>query len=129
MSVIRWRFYNPRTLLEYVVPINPNQMTSPHGPRDTIGYTVSPIDQQVRARRNHKVPHEWQFAGVIRTQEHHDALRDWCASPDLIEVSDHLGRTFQVRLFSFEPVERRPTPHVPWRFRYVVRCYVHGRLA
>jgi hypothetical protein len=127
--MIRWSLRHPGTGVTYTMPINPNTMTNPHGPRQTIGYVASPIDGAVRARRGRRMPQEWAFGGVIRTQDHHDALRDWCSSPDLVELTDHLARRWLVRLVAFEPEERRPTPYVTWRFRYMIRCYVYRRLA
>lgn len=129
MTVQRWRLHSPARGITYTVPINPREMTSPHSPRRTAGFSVSPIDLAVRARREHPLPHEWAFSGVIRTQEHHDTLRDWCTFPEKVQVTDHLNRTFSVRMVAFEPTERRPTPHVPWRYTYMIRCYVYEQLA
>lgn len=129
MSLQRWQLHSPPRALTYVVPINPREMTSPHGARGTVGYSVSPIDLNVRARREHRLPSQWNFGGVIRTQDHHDTLREWCTYPEKVEITDHLQRTFSVRLLAFEPTERRPTPLVPWRFTYMIRALVYGQLA
>lgn len=129
MTLQRWRLKNAARSLDWTMPINPNSMSSPHYQRGTIGYSVSPVDAHVRAFRPSLKAFEWQFGGVIRTQEHHDTLRDWCGYTERITLTDHLDRTWRVRLFSFEPEERRPTPSVPWRFRYVVRAYMYGRVS
>lgn len=120
----RWVFedtVNPET---YTVPINPNEMTSPHKTHVTIAAPVSPVDGRIRATRNFPLPREWSFSGVIREQTHHDALLAWVAKPYPIFITDHLERTWYVLLTEFAPVERRTNIKAPDRYTYEVKGYV-----
>lgn len=122
----RWVFTEVDGGAAYTVPINPDKMSSPFHERE--------FQHAYGGRRNgerpfHTVessprPKEWTFEGVIRTQAHHDALELWSRKPGLVRITDHLGRTFEVLLTSFEPTDRRPNARTSWRLRYVMKALV-----
>jgi hypothetical protein len=66
---------------------------------------------------------------VIRTKAHHDDLETWSKKPGKIHVADHLGRSFEVMILSFEPTDRKPTPSTPWRMRYTMKTLLLRRLS
>lgn len=120
----RWIFTDPVTLDDYTVHINPNAMTSPHRVNATEAYPVSPVDGRIRARRPKPQPREWTFSGVIREQDHYDALLLWSQKEYPIFITDHLGRTWFVLLNEFAPEERQRNATVPDRYRYEMKGYV-----
>lgn len=123
---VRWTFDDPTVPESFTVPINPNEMGSPHQVRD-IAMAAGSLGGLNRIRIVDKVPQvpkEWAFGGVIRTKEHHDELLRWTKKKHPIHVSDHLGRTFEVIIKNFEPVDRTPTPNVPWRLRFTLTTFL-----
>ncbi|NUS01910.1 MAG: hypothetical protein HOV97_05025 [Nonomuraea sp.] len=130
----RWTFTDPVGGTSWTTPINPNQASSPFPTRSLQLAPSNWADvgrglQRLRVFEAPPQPVEWQFGGVLRTKEHHDALRSWAKKSNEIRVSDHLGRTFEVIIKSFRPVERRPTPTVSWRMTYTVTALVLRRVA
>lgn len=121
-ATTRWQFTDPATSETYVLPINPDSMTSPlpqksyqfapGGDGTAVGVLAPPT------------PVDWQFGGPIRTQAHNDALDAWSQRPGKVHITDHLGRTFEVMIYSYEPTERQPTRRTTWRLRYVMKASI-----
>ena len=119
MSRTPWTFHDPVTLETWTLPINPNAMTSPHRPKSFVHARGSRVNQnEARSWLLPPEAWEWQFEGVFRTEEQHDAFLDWAQRPYPIEITDHLGHGRLVVFSRFAPEERQPTAATPWRFRY-----------
>lgn len=130
MSVTRWVLTDPTVPESWTMPINPDSMSSPFGTREMSTSYGSLLGQ--RRLRTFLTPAsavQWEWSGVIRTKEHHDALEAWSRKPGKVHVTDHLGRTFEVLIASFEPTDRRPTPNVPWRLRYTMKTMLLRRIS
>lgn len=130
---IRWNFLDTVTDETWTVPINPNTMTDPLGV--TREFQFGAAHGQVdggggRPRTLEGKPQivDWSFGGVIYTKAHYDKLNYWAQKTTAVRIKDHLGRTFEVAMKSFEPVDRRPTPAKPWRFTYTMRALVLRRV-
>lgn len=121
---VAWVFDDPETAATYVLPINPNKMSSPHPVNVTDSQPTSPVDGRTRARRGAPLPRDWTFGGVIRTQEHYDALLAWTQKDYPILVTDHLAREWSVLLTEFAPTERRTNARVPDRYNYEIKAFV-----
>lgn len=123
-GVVRWKFHDTTNSDVVTLPINPNKMSSPTFPRNMTWAWGSKsglnrmrgIDLVVDAAPS------WTFSGVILTEEHHDLLLDWAKRLTVLHVDDHLGRTFEVMIQKFDPVERLPTPRRPFRADYTMTC-------
>lgn len=125
-----WTLYDPATLETWVMPINPDEMTSPyHVKQIRTAYGIKSGLDRLRGFMTPPQPKEWQWSGVIRTQAHYEAYEEWAAKGGEIHVTDHLGRTWEVFIQAFEPEERKPTANVPWRYRYTVRCLLMRRVS
>lgn len=128
---LRWKFVDPATGDEWTHPINPNTMSAPPLSVKTLR-TGSGSRRGVDRLRGFRAPapaQDWQFGGVIRTREHHDALHEWAKKDRLIEVHDHLGRVFEVVITGFTPSDRQPTARTPWRLTYQMRTLMLRRTA
>lgn len=126
---IRWTLYDPNMPELWTMPINPDKMDSPHFGRSLGSAEGTRQDSRVRVIDTAPQMKEWSFTGVIRTQEHHDKLHYWAQKRNPIHVKDHLGRTFEVVIKRFDPVDRRPTATVPWRGRYTMTCLLIRRVS
>jgi hypothetical protein len=114
-----WSFHDPETLETYELPINPDRRTSPRRRKELQHVRGSRANQnEARSWMTPPGQWEWQWEGVIRSEQFHDALWDWVRRPRPIQVTDHLGQTRLVVFRKFEPQERRPTALVTWRLRY-----------
>lgn len=118
--MIRWILTDPVTLATWTMPINPDQMTSPH-PRKDLTHTRGAGDADAVSMKAPAQPVDWSWSGVIRSQAHYDVLLVWARKTYPIKVTDHLGRTWLVVIKKFTPAERRPTAVTALRMRYTVQ--------
>lgn len=125
----RWTLTDASSLDSWEMPISPNKMTSPHGPKNsTIFARPSGGPGITRVLQFRQAPFEWSFSGVIRTQQHYDAFVEWTAKTGRLWVDDHLGRRWEVRVNSMELDERKPTFVHPWRYDYTVKTTMYGQV-
>lgn len=128
--VQRWVLHDPDLDESWTFPVNPNHMTSPHVSRSLAILTTPPSNQsndsQGRVLESNADPYEWSFGGFIRTQAHHDELRRWSKKVNRLELADHLGRTWLIRMVEFDPDEKVPTKKTPWRFDYEIKALNYG---
>lgn len=127
--MLRWTLKDTTTDEVVALPYNPNTMSSPHAARNTVTTAVSPIDGQVRTMRPRRPVKDWTFGGIIRTEAHYTLLQTWVERGVPVELTDHLGRTFLLRLVHFRPKDRRPTPYVTWRLKYEMSATVLRRIS
>lgn len=117
--------------------MNPNKMTSPHAPRNMTVYPSAPIyNPAVEARggmarvfEHAREPYEWSFSGVIREGEQYDELLRWCRKLRRVELTDHLGRTWLIRMSAFLPDEKKPTARRRDLYDYEVKAIIYGEIA
>lgn len=110
-----WKMKDLVTNEEYVFPINPNQMNPPFNAKNL---NVFP-GLDYRTVKAPPVPGEWNFGGVCRGEDMHDALVDWSSRGHLLEITDHLNRTFRVLPSRIEMADKR-SRHEPWKFTYTI---------
>lgn len=114
----------------WTMPINPDQMSSPHQDRSiSTSYGIRHGINRIRSFVSPTPAKEWTWGGVIRTQEHYDALLEWTKKSGKVRVTDHLDRTFEVFIQAFEPEDRKPTPATPWRGRYTITTLLLRRIS
>lgn len=107
-----------------LVPVNPNQMSSPTIARN-LSFAFGSMWGINRIRMKDSAPQrptEWTFEGVLFTPEHYDLLLEWAGKLMLLRVTDHLGRTFEMVIQKFDPIERLPTATKSWRADYTMTC-------
>ena len=125
-----WSLYDPALDETWVMPINPDQMTTPHKRRDfRYAYGIRKNVDRIRSVVEKPAPVMWEWGGVIRSEAHHEEYVRWARKPGEVHVSDHLGRTFEVFIESLDLQERQPALTVPWRFRYTVRAMIVRRVS
>ena len=128
MAVVRWILEDPGAVESIAVPLNPNKMDSPTRPRNmTWAWTHYGPDHM----RGIDVPGpatNWTWGGVLLSQTHYDLLLDWTKRLVPLHITDHLGRTFEVVIQKFDPVERLPSPNHPLRVDYTMTCLLLGEI-
>lgn len=132
----RWILFDPDTDEVFTFRDNPNKMTSPLGPRSLTIYPTPPLyNPAVEARggmarviEGNREPYEWSFSGKIRHQIDHDDLMYWSRKLNRLLLTDHLGRTWKVRVLHFDPVELHPTARIDWRFTYDMKLLNYGAI-
>lgn len=123
----RWTFYDPAEDETYTFVINPDSMSSPHRERAlTTIQAIQPGTQEelYASFERSSSPTEWEFGGVIRSEQQHNDLESWCARSGVIHITDHLGVTRECLISAFLPTDRRSTYQTPWRMRYTIRAIV-----
>lgn len=131
MSVVRWRFRDLKTSEEIILPLNPNQMSTPTVARE-LAWAWGSATYGVSRMRGFQTPASvaatWTFGGVILTKSHYDLLLAWSRRLSILRIQDHVGRRFRVVISKFDPVERLPTATKPWRADYTMSCLLLERL-
>lgn len=127
----RWTLLDPATEVSWVFPRNPNAMTSPHPPRNHVIFSRgvgggTGVSRVIAFRQE---PYEWSFSGDIRTEAHLTAFQAWTARTGRLHVTDHLGRTWEVRIDSVDLDELPNSPRNSWRFSYTVKTIIYGRVS
>lgn len=132
---VRWVLTHVETGDSWTMPINPNSMSSPHQDRQlATAYGTKAVagvggGERIRTFRTPSPAKEWTFGGVIRTKEHYDALEEWAKKSGKVRITDHLGRTFEVLIQSFQPEDRKPMATVTWRLTYQMSTLLLRRVS
>lgn len=132
----RWILRDVAASEQWEMPISPNKMTSPHAPKNmTIfarqaGRTGSSAFNGgvTRVLQFRQAPYEWSFSGIIRSQAHYDDFVYWTSKTGKLQVDDHLGRTWEIRIDNIELDERKPSFLRDWRYDYTVKTIMYGRV-
>lgn len=125
-GIVRWRFEDMENNDTVVVPLNPNEMSTP---------TRARLMQWGSYRGNLKgqersgPPAEWSFTGVLLTESHYDLLLAWTKRLHVLRVTDHLDRTFEIIIQKFDPVERPRAALREWRADYTMTCLLLRRIS
>lgn len=119
----RWQFYDASVPETYTFRINPNQAASPYAPKE-FDRSSGTNGQVSLFHKVTKTPKEWTFGGVLRDQEQHDELDRWARKKKVIRVKTHQSLYYNVIIQAYTPVDRKPTPNVPWRLTYTMTCLV-----
>lgn len=129
----RWTWSDPATGESWEMPRNPHEMTSPHGPRNlTIfsrngyGDGAGGVSRVIERRAEAYV---WSFTGKIRTPEHYAAFLHWTKKVHRTRITDHFGRTWEIRTESVEIEELKPTPRRTHRFDYTVKATMYRQVS
>jgi hypothetical protein len=124
-EIQRWVFFDPKPGGEqYVVPVNPDSMSSPHTQRVlSTGHTTRP-DGQVLVWEGTVIPADWTITGTVLDRDHYDALERFQALSNRIWIVDHLNRGW---LCTFETLEwtQKRAPGYPWMFAYQAQFKVY----
>lgn len=118
--VERWILEDP-SVESIRVPLNPNKMDSPTRPRN-MAWAWGNRDTGLRGFDSPGPATDWSWGGVLLTEAHYLLLLEWTKRLVPLHITDHLGRTFQVVIKKFDPVERLPTKLRPWRVDYTMTC-------
>jgi hypothetical protein len=123
--MIRWSLTDGTNTYQF--HLNPKQM-GPLGQTYTRDSLPSIIGGVHANETSATKAYEWSFAGRIYLQDHYDALLEWSEKAQVLELSDHLGRTYEVILTQFAPTDlRRPGTTIRWD--YEMKAIVLGRIA
>lgn len=130
MSVVRWIFRDISDGESVVLPLNPNKMSSPTFQRNMefawgtrANESWSGGISRIRAIDNGQgQPTTWTFEGVILKESHYNLLLAWTKRLQVLHMTDHLSRTFEVIIQRFDPIERLPSATNAWRVDYSMSC-------
>jgi hypothetical protein len=113
----------------YIVPINPDKMTTPWVDKQiTTEATVGIPGQPITWESNPQAP-LWTFSGVIldgnpaNADSHLSILRYFAHVPYEIYIVDHFNRAWRVYIASFDPVPAQTVQHM-YRHTYTMTAYM-----
>lgn len=116
-----WQLRDKSTNETWVFTRNPSSMTSPF-PTRPLDPMLPPVVDATSPTvwGQAPAPIEWGFTGKFRDKEQYDRLLEWSQRPAIIEVTDHLGRTFDVAFTHFDATEKR-NRHLEWFGEYTMK--------
>lgn len=121
----RWLWEDPIALDEWRMPRNPSAMTSPLKTRQTEGLGRMQEDRALALRRQ-DAPLDWKFSGIIRDLAFETTLLDWAGRENLLFITDHLGRRWEVATNAVSIIPRRTGRPGGYRASYDVSVFVLG---
>lgn len=123
MAVVKWRFYDPVTLDEYIFEVNPNDGGSPQYAKNIVYSNTSAPDGLVIAFEGREKPQTLEWSGILLTETQFNAYVEWYQKKYQVRVTDDLGREFFLIIESFSPQRQRAVHH-PWKHSYNVKATI-----
>jgi hypothetical protein len=117
MARIAWMFRDYIEGTTLFMAINPNEGASPEYMKGLSQQTTTAPDGRVLVFEGAPQPQKFDFSGVILEQAHYEFLYNAWKKRHPIEITDDLGRVFQVYFESFSP-KREVSGSLPWRHTY-----------
>jgi hypothetical protein len=116
---IAWRWEDPTEGTVEFMSINPNDGASPTFAKGlTKETTTAPGgERNVLIYEGADAATEFQFSGVLLTQEQYEFLHRAWEKRHVVLLTDDLGRIFTIYLESFNPKRVRSATY-PWRHTY-----------
>lgn len=121
----RWLWEDPVLATSWRMPRNPAAMTSPIKVHQTEGMGRLQ-DTRAIARRVQDAPLEWHFSGPINSTAFETTLLDWLGRDNLLFITDHFGRRWEVKILAHSIIERRIGNRGRYKANYDVTALVLG---
>lgn len=125
VSVVRWQFYDPVTLQTLTFEINPDDGGSPAYAKTITYANTSAPNGAVLIFEGRDQVQKLEWSGTLLTQTHFTAYTTWWAKRYQVQLTDDLGRIFQIVVESFTPTRKRSALY-PWKHTYKVVATVVG---
>jgi hypothetical protein len=130
--VERWQFHDPHLNEAWIVPLNPNRMTSPFREKNVTTKHTTALDGQVLLWEGAPPPKQWSFGGAILSEEHYAELKRWVEKQHRTRIRDHFGRWMTVYLIKFDPEPKRAVnlqttvanADAYWRHEYTIEALI-----
>lgn len=118
-GVVRWVFTDPTDASTYTFSINPSQGGSPQY-RKTLSYqaTAAPGGKVLAFEGRDQVK-TYSVQGVVLEQADYEAMILWFSKRYALQVTDDLGRTFDIYITEFLP-ERQRSALYQYKHRYTL---------
>lgn len=123
MARIAWNFYDPSTSDSYDWVINPNEADSPQYTKNIYQTSSSGPDGNTILMEGKDEVKTMSFSGIVLTEAQYNEMITWFTKRNQIQITDDLGRTFDIYIRSFQP-KRVRSNNYPWRHTYTVEVIV-----
>ena len=122
MSFVRWTFYDPNTLVEFTVPINPNSVSDPDRKKKIKETPTLSKDGTVLLVEGREDAPTMKWSGTILTKAHHDAFIEWYKKSYSVRVTDDNGDEQWVFITGYSS-ERQRSPKYPYKRTFTMTAY------
>ena len=117
--VVRWIFDDPVTLASYTVPVNPNRGGTPTFNKNLQFTNTAGPNGNVLVFEGRDEVKQMQVSGTILDQAHLDTLQAWAEKRYQLQVTDDLGRVFNIYITGFDAHSVRARSH-PYQHEYTL---------
>lgn len=123
MPLVRWTLTDPVDSSTYEFDMNPSEGGSPSYQKNFTYLNASGAGGSVLAFEGRDSVQEIEVSGTLKTEAHFNALVTWFQKRHAVQVSDDLGRSYDIYITGFTPTRRRSYVF-PWKHDYVLRYIV-----
>lgn len=117
--VTKWVFFDPVSLDTQTFEINPSDGDAvPRSKNVTTQSRRAPGGNTVVVMNSQGL-REFTNSGTILTEAQYGMFTDWFSKPNVIQITDDLGRTYSIYITKFEP-KREWHPNDPWFHTYTL---------
>lgn len=102
---------------------NPYTMSSPYAPKELTVDTATLLTTKRPSAAN-----EWTFNGNVYRDEEYNKLVTWHEKDMILELTDHLGRTWKIVSAYLDMTDRRDTARNNQRYEYTWKVLNLGRV-
>ena len=127
MPAWRWRIYDPVTLEDVELPLNPSEARLPAVKKAiTTSKTSAPTGEgRIIVTEGIDEPLTLGFTGVMLTLEHYEFLFDLAYNKRYqVRLTDDWGRVWWIYITSLEPTRGKHRPSHPFFQRYTMDALV-----
>lgn len=121
--VVRWVLDDPVTLASYTVPVNPNRGGTPSFQKNFNFSNTSGPNGSVLAFEGRDELRRMSVSGTILEQAHLETLQTWAEKRYQLQLTDDLGRTFDIYITGFDATRIRARSH-PWKHEYTLNYII-----
>lgn len=117
--VVRWIFEDFVAPDTYTVPVNPNRGGTPTFNKNINFSNTAGPNGNVLAFEGRDAVQQMQVQGTILDQTHLDTLQTWAEKRYQLQVTDDLGRVFDIYITGFDANRVRARSH-PYKHEYTL---------
>lgn len=107
----KWSLYDGTTTMNFAY--NPDGMSSPYRPKE-----IQVSTAQLQTIMNPKKATDWSFSGNVYSNAEYTKLVTWHNKDLVLQLTDHLGRVWDVVSQSLDITDRRPSGSNSQRYKY-----------
>lgn len=123
MPVVKWIFDDPVTAEQYIFSVNPNAGGDPQYKKNVVQQSTVAPGGLTLLSEGADTPLTLSWSGTIIDQAQHQVFITWFNKRYQIQLTDDLGRVFQVYITTYSP-QRQRAANLAYKNTYTMEAMV-----